>query len=108
LCWRVAACPQPELRPCRIPNGPLPDYGLFEPSWEADWILWLDSRTPADPQEAAHAIVKAFRSTSRPPGGTGRQAPLDRSVTRLPRELAGVGVDPNRELVVLTHEPFAQ
>jgi protein-tyrosine phosphatase len=73
----------------RFPQGPLPDYGLylvsrpsqqqgrtspqhpgwnrlgrrrrFEPSWEADWIVWPDFRAPADPQQAAHAIVKAFR-----------------------------------------------
>ena len=73
----------------RIPKNPLPEYGLylvsrpgqqpgttsprhprwsrlrrrrrFEPSWEADWILWPDFRTPADPQQAARAIVKAFR-----------------------------------------------
>jgi hypothetical protein len=64
----------------RPPEGPLPDYGLylvgrppnprwqrlrrgrrFEPDWEADWIVWPDFRTPADPQQAAHAIVKAFR-----------------------------------------------
>jgi Protein-tyrosine phosphatase len=72
----------------RLPEGPLPDYGLylisrpqqpgttspqnprwnrlrrrrrFEPSWEADWIVWPDFRPPADPQQAAHAIVKAFR-----------------------------------------------
>jgi hypothetical protein len=72
-----------------LPEGPLPDYGLylvsrpgqpqgttspqhprwsrlrrrprFEPSWEADWIVWPDFRVPADPQQAAHAIVKAFR-----------------------------------------------
>jgi hypothetical protein len=72
----------------RLPEGPLPDYGLylvghpwpqqsptgqqearrnrlrrrrFQPSWEADWIVWADFRAPADPQQAAHAIVKAFR-----------------------------------------------
>jgi hypothetical protein len=73
----------------RFPEGPLPDYGLylvgrpgdqqgttspqnpwwnrlrrrgrFEPSWEADWIVWPDFRAPADPQHAAHAIIKAFR-----------------------------------------------
>jgi hypothetical protein len=72
----------------RFPEGPLPDYGLylvgrpgqqqgmtspqhpvwnrlrrrrrFEPGWEADWIVWPDFRTPADPQQAAHTIVKAF------------------------------------------------
>jgi hypothetical protein len=73
----------------RLPEGPLPDYGLylvsrpgqqqgptsphnpgwnrrrrrrrFEPGWEADWIVWPDFRTPADPHQAAHAIIKAFR-----------------------------------------------
>jgi Protein-tyrosine phosphatase len=72
-----------------LPEGPLPDYGLylvsrpdhppgptgpphprwsrrrhrgrFEPGWEADWIVWPDFRTPADPHQAARAIVKAFR-----------------------------------------------
>jgi hypothetical protein len=72
-----------------LPDGPLPDYGLylisrprqqqgttrrqmlwrtalrrrrrFEPSWEADWIVWSDFRTPADRQQAALAIHKAFR-----------------------------------------------
>jgi hypothetical protein len=73
----------------RLPEGPLPDYGLylvsrpgqqqrtasphhpgwnrrrrrrrFQPGWEADWIVWPDFRAPANPQQAAHAIVKAFR-----------------------------------------------
>jgi broad specificity phosphatase PhoE len=58
-----------------LPDGPLPDYGLylvgpwrqrrrrrrFEPGWEADWIAWPDFRTPADPQQAARAILEAFR-----------------------------------------------
>jgi protein-tyrosine phosphatase len=53
------------------PDGPLPDYGLYltgrsrrgrwEPGWEADWIVWPDFRTPADPPRAACAIVEAFR-----------------------------------------------
>jgi hypothetical protein len=73
----------------RLPDGPLPDYGIYlvshprrqqdttrqqkawrnhlrhrrrlEPSWEADWIVWPDFRPPADPQQAARAILKAFR-----------------------------------------------
>jgi Protein-tyrosine phosphatase len=59
-----------------LPGGPLPDYGLylagrpwrqrrrrrrFEPGWEADWIAWPDLRPPADPQQAARAILEAFR-----------------------------------------------
>jgi protein-tyrosine phosphatase len=72
-----------------LPDGPLPDYGLYlvgrsrlpqattrppawrpsrrrrghrwEPGWEADWIVWPDFRTPADPRQAACAIVEAFR-----------------------------------------------
>jgi hypothetical protein len=69
-----------------LTEGPLPDYGLylvtrarqqpgttsphnpvwnrrrrFEPAWEADWVVWPDFRTPADPHQAAQAIVKAFR-----------------------------------------------
>ena len=54
----------------RPPDGPLPDYGLyligrprqrFEPSWEADWIVWPDFRLPTDRQQAACAILEAFR-----------------------------------------------
>jgi hypothetical protein len=73
----------------RLPDGPLPDYGLYlvgrpgqqrattglptawrnhlrrrrrlEPSWEADWIVWPDFRLPADPQQAARAILEAFK-----------------------------------------------
>jgi hypothetical protein len=57
-----------------LPDGPVPDYGLYlagrawrrrgrrwEPGWEADWIVWPDLRTPADPGRAARAIVEAFR-----------------------------------------------
>jgi protein-tyrosine phosphatase len=54
-----------------LPDGPMPDYGLYlagrfrrgrwEPGWEADWIVWPDFRTPADPRQAACAIVGAFR-----------------------------------------------
>jgi protein-tyrosine phosphatase len=54
-----------------LPDGPMPDYGLYlagrprrgrwEPGWEADWIVWPDFRTPADPRRAACAIVGAFR-----------------------------------------------
>jgi protein-tyrosine phosphatase len=57
-----------------LPDGPSPDYGLYlvgrfrrrqgrrwEPGWEADWIVWPDFRTPADPRQAACAIVEAFR-----------------------------------------------
>jgi protein-tyrosine phosphatase len=54
----------------RPPDGPLPDYGLyligrprqrFEPSWEAVWIVWPDFRLPTDPQQAACAILEAFK-----------------------------------------------
>jgi hypothetical protein len=54
----------------RLPDGPLPDYGLyligrprqrFEPSWEADWIVWPDFRLPPDPQQAAYAVLTAFK-----------------------------------------------
>jgi protein-tyrosine phosphatase len=57
-----------------LPDGPPPDYGLYlvcrsrrrrgrrwEAGWEADWVVWPDFRTPADPRQAACAIVEAFR-----------------------------------------------
>jgi protein-tyrosine phosphatase len=55
-----------------LPDGPVPEYGLYlagrsrrgrrwEPAWEADWIVWPDFRTPADPRRAACAVVEAFR-----------------------------------------------
>jgi hypothetical protein len=90
-----------------LPEGPLPDYGLylvsrpsqqqattslqrprwnrrgrrrrFEPSWEADWILWPDFRTPADPP-------KRPTPSSRPSGGRRRAG-----ASRLPVGVAADG-----------------
>jgi hypothetical protein len=63
-----------------LPDGPLPNFGLYlgrppstrpgrrwrripawEPDWPADWIDWPDFGTPRDDQRAATMITKAYR-----------------------------------------------
>jgi hypothetical protein len=70
----------------RLPDGPLPEFGLYLgsprtwwPDWPAERVDWPDFRTPRDPDRAAASIVRAYelsRSGRRVEvactGGTGR------------------------------------
>lgn len=50
-----------------LPEGPLPEFGLYlgrsswRPDWSARWIDWPDFRLPSDREQAAEAIVEAYR-----------------------------------------------
>lgn len=59
-----------------MPDGPLPDFGLYlgspdgrsllrrkpawQPDWPAEWIDWPDFRTPRDDRKAAAQISAAY------------------------------------------------
>lgn len=51
-----------------LPDGPLPDYGLYllghEPpdtAWDAKWVRWPDFRLPADPAALPEVLAEALR-----------------------------------------------
>jgi hypothetical protein len=80
-----------------LPDGPLPEYGLYlgqpggrslpgfaarpvwKPDWPAEWVDWPDFRVPRDDVAAAEAIARAYarardgqRVEVACDGGTGR------------------------------------